>query len=316
MKSLGEAITIGKEAGIPVQISHHKAATKSFWGKSEETLALLEETRLESVDITVDQYPYKAGSTSLVTCLPPWAHEGGMERLLERLKDPELRKRIQSDIIGGLLGWENFAGELGWENVYVTSVKTDENKPVEGKNLLEIQEHRGDTDPYTSLFDLILEEEGAAGMIIFAMDEGDVRRIMRHPLQMVGTDSGASSTTGFMRRGKPHPRGYGSYPKILGKYVRDYGILTLEEAIRKMTSFPAQRFGLQTRGVLRPGIQADIVVLNPETVIDTATYQEPHQLPKGIEHVIVNGKITVDASKPLGTLSGRTLRRGRNQSRR
>lgn len=309
MESLGEAIAIGKEADIPVQISHHKAATKSFWGKSVDTLTLLEKTRIEGVDITVDQYPYKAGSTSLVTCLPPWAHEGGMERLLERLKDPGLRRKMQGDIKDGLLGWENFAGELGWENVCVTSVKTDENKCVEGKNLLEIQEHRGDADPYTSLFDLILEEEGAAGMVIFAMDEGDVRRIMRHPLQMVGTDSGARGTTGFMRRGKPHPRGYGTYPKVLGRYVREWGVLTLEEAIRKMTSFPAQRFGLQYRGLLKPGMVADIVVFNPDTVVDTATYQEPHQLPKGIDHVMVSGEITVQSSEPLGTLAGRTLRK-------
>jgi N-acyl-D-amino-acid deacylase len=309
MESLGEAIAIGKEAGIPVQISHHKAATKSFWGKSVDTLNFLEKTRIEGVDITVDQYPYKAGSTSLVTCLPPWAHEGGMERLLERLKDLGLRRKMQDNIKDGILGWENFAGELGWENVYVTSVKTDENKYAEGKNLLEIQEHRGDPDPYTSLFDLILEEEGAAGMVIFAMDEEDVRRIMRHPLQMVGTDSGASGTSGYMRRGKPHPRGYGTYPRVLGRYVRESGSLTLEEAIRKMTSFPAQRFGLQSRGLLKPGMVADIVVFNPDTVIDTATYEEPHQLPKGVEHVMVNGEITVQSSEPQGTLAGRTLRK-------
>ena len=309
MESLGEAIAIGKEAEIPVQISHHKAATKSFWGKSEETLALLEETRLEGLDITVDQYPYTAGSTSLVTCLPPWAHEGGMERLLERLKNSGLRRKMQEDIKSGLPGWENFAGELGWKNVYVTSVKTDENKYAEGKNLLEIQEHRGDADPYTSLFELILEEEGVTGMVIFAMNEEDVRRIMRHTLQMVGTDSGASGTTGYMRRGKPHPRGYGTYPRVLGRYVRESGALTLEEAIRKMTSFPAQRFGLQSRGLLKPGMVADIVVINPDTVVDTATYQEPHQLPKGIEHVMVNGEITVQSSEPLGTLAGRTLRK-------
>jgi N-acyl-D-amino-acid deacylase len=309
LKSLGEAISIGKEVEIPVQISHHKAATKSFWGKSIDTLTLLEKTRIEGVDITVDQYPYQAGSTSLVTCLPPWAHEGGMERLLERLQDPELRKRIRGDIESGLPGWENFAGELGWENVYVTSVKTDMNRYAEGKNLFEIQEHRGDPDPYTSLFDLILEEDGAAGMVIFAMDEVDVQRIMRHPLQMVGTDSGASGTTGFMRRGKPHPRGYGTYPKVLGRYVRESGNLTLEEAIRKMTSFPAQRFGLHGRGLLKPGMVADIVVINPNTVVDTATYQEPHQLPKGIEHVMVNGEITVQQSVPLGNLAGRTLRK-------
>ncbi len=309
MESLGEAIAIGKEAGIPVQISHHKAATKSFWGKSVDTLNLLEKTRSEGVDITVDQYPYKAGSTSLVTCLPPWAHEGGIERLLERLKDPGLRQKMQGDIEDGLPGWENFAGELGWQNVYVTRVRTDGNKYAEGKNLLEIQEHRGDADPYISLFDLILEEEGAAGMVIFAMDEEDVLRIMRHSLQMVGTDSGASGTTGFMRRGKPHPRGYGTYPRVLGKYVRESGTLTLEEAIRKMTSFPAQRFGLQSRGLLKPGMVADIVAFNPDTVIDTATYEEPHQLPKGVEHVIVNGEITVQSSEPQGTLAGRTLRK-------
>jgi len=309
MESLDEAIAIGKEAGIPVQISHHKAATKSLWGKSVDTLALLEKTRIEGVDITVDQYPYIAGSTSLVTCLPPWAHEGGMERLLERLKDQGLRRKIQGDIENGLPGWENFAGELGWQSIYVTSVKTDENKYAEGKNLLEIQEHRGDADPYTSLFDLILEEDGAAGMVIFAMDEEDVRRIMRHPLQMVGTDSGASGTTGYMRRGKPHPRGYGTYPRVLGRYVRESGALTLEQAIRKMTSFPAQRFGLQSRGLLKPGMVADIVVVDPDTVVDTATYQEPHQLPKGIEYVMVNGEITVQSSEPLGTLAGRTLRK-------
>jgi N-acyl-D-aspartate/D-glutamate deacylase len=146
-------------------------------------------------------------------------------------------------------------------------------------------------------------------MVIFAMDEEDVQRIMRHPLQMVGTDSGASGTTGFMRRGKPHPRGYGTYPRVLGRYVRESGVLTLEEAIRKMTSFPAQRFGLQSRGLLKPGMVADIVVFNPDTVIDTATYEEPHQLPKGVEHVIVNGEITVQSSEPQGTLAGRTLRK-------
>ncbi len=232
-----------------------------------------------------------------------------MERLLERLKDQGLRRKIQGDIENGLPGWENFAGELGWQSIYVTSVKTDENKYAEGKNLLEIQGHRGDADPYTSLFDLILEEDGAAGMVIFAMDEEDVRRIMRHPLQMVGTDSGGSSTTGYMRRGKPHPRGYGTYPRVLGRYVRESGNLTLEQAIRKMTSFPAQRFGLQSRGLLKPGMVADIVVINPDTVVDTATYQEPHQLPKGIEHVMVNGEITVQSSEPLGTLAGRTLRK-------
>lgn len=309
MEALREAIAIGERAGIPVQVSHHKAAHREVWGRSAETLAMMEEARKKGVDITADQYPYRAGATSLATLLPPWAHEGGMERLLERLRDPELRGRMRRDIEEGLPGWENFAGELGWENVYVTYVITDGNKPLEGKNLGEIREARGDPDEYTSLFDLLLEEEGAAGMIIFSMEEEDVRRIMKHPLQMVGTDSGSSSTTGFMRRGKPHPRGFGSYPKILGRYVREHGVLGLEEAVRKMTSFPAQRFGLLDRGLLRPGMWADVVVFDPDTVIDRATYQDPHQYPEGIEYVLVNGEVTVDEGEYTGALAGRTLRK-------
>jgi N-acyl-D-amino-acid deacylase len=309
MASLREAIEIGERVGIPVQISHHKAASKTVWGKSVETLKMLEDARERGVDVTVDQYPYRAGSTSLVTVLPPWAHEGGMERLLKRLEDPELTARMERDIVEGILGWENFGGELGWENIYVTSVKSDENKVVEGKNLCEIKELRGDPDEFTSLFQLLSEEEGAVSMVLFAMKEDDVRRIMAHPLQMVGTDSGSASPTGFMRRGKPHPRSYGSYPKILGRYVREHGVLRLEQAIRKMTSFPAQRFGIHDRGLLKPGMWADIMVFNPETVIDKATYQDPHQFPEGIEYVIVNGEITAEKGEYRNVLAGRTLRK-------
>jgi N-acyl-D-amino-acid deacylase len=308
-ESLKEAISIGEKAGIPVQISHHKAASKSVWGKSMETLRMLEEARAKGIDVTVDQYPYRAGATSLSTCLPPWAQDGGMSDLLKRLEDPELREKMKKDIDEGIPGWENFAGELGWNNIMVSSVNSEDRKVYEEKNLEEIREMRGDPDTHTTLFDLILEEEGAVGMIIFAMKEDDVRRIMKHPLQMVGTDSSASATEGYMSSGKPHPRGYGTYPKILGRYVKKHRVLRLEEAVRKMTSFPSQRFGILDRGLLMPGMWADIVVFDPKKIIDKATYQNPHQYPDGIEYVVVNGQVSVEQGKNTGVLAGRTLRK-------
>jgi len=309
MKALNEALEIGEEAGIPVQISHHKVASKSIWGMSRETLKMFEDARARGIDVTVDQYPYKAGSTSLMTLLPPWAHSGGNESALERLRNTEERERMRREIEEGIPGWENFAGELGWENVFVTSVKTDENKAVEGMNMVQVKEHRGAPDEFTALYELLLEEEGAAGMVIFYGDEDDVKRIMRHPLQMVGTDSGCCNVEGPFRRGKPHPRHYGTYPRILGRYVREEKTLRLEDAIRRMTSFPAQRFGLFDRGVVRPGMWADITVFNTETIIDMATYEDPHQFPAGIEYVLVNGVITIEKGIYTGAHAGRTLRK-------
>lgn len=309
MKALREAIEVGEKAGIPVQISHHKVASKVLWGSSVESLELFERARERGVDVTFDQYPYKAGSTGLMTLLPPWVHDGGNEAALERLRDPELRARMSKEIMEGITGWENFAGELGWKNVYVTSVKTDENRHLEGLNLEEVKEARGASDEFTGLYQLLLEEEGAAGMVIFYGDEGDVVRIMQHPLHMVGTDAGCCTVEGPFCKGKPHPRHYGTYPKILGTYVRETGVLRWEQAIRKMTSFPAQRFGILDRGLLRPGMFADISVIDPRTVAEVSTYKDPHQFPKGIEYVIVNGKVVIEKGKYTGVLAGRTLRK-------
>ena len=309
MKALSEAIEIGEKGGLPVQISHHKIASKSIWGHSVQSLKLFEEARARGVDVTVDQYPYKAGSTGLMTLLPPWVHDGGNEAALERLKDPKLRERMRREIEKGIPGWENFAGELGWENVYVTSVKTDENRPVEGMNMVEVKDHRGAPDEFTALYQLLLEEEGVASMVIFYGDEDDVKRIMQSPLHMVGTDAGCCTVEGPFCKGKPHPRHYGTYPKILGTYVREEKTLRLEEAIRKMTSFPAQRFGLLERGLLRPGMCADLTIFDPATVAERSTYKDPHQFPSGIEYVVVNGKVAVDGGKYTGALAGRTLRK-------
>ena len=309
MAALNEAIEVGEKGGLPVQISHHKIASSSLWGSSVETMKMFEAARERGLDITVDQYPYKAGSTSLMTLLPPWAHDGGLEAALERLRDPKLRARMTKDIEEGIDGWENFAKELGWENVFVTSVVSEENKPIEGMNMVEIKEHRGADDEFHALYEVLLEEEGAPGMVIFYGDEEDVKHIMRHPLHMVGTDAGCCTVEGPFCRGKPHPRHYGTYPKILGKYVREEKVISWEEAIRKMTSFPAQRFGILDRGLLRPGMCADITIFDPETVIDKATYKDPHNFPVGIPYVIVNGKITINKGKYTGVLAGKTLRK-------
>jgi N-acyl-D-amino-acid deacylase len=309
MKALNEAIEVGEKGGIPVQISHHKIASSTLWGSSVETMKMFEAARERGLDITVDQYPYKAGATSLMTLLPPWAHDGGLEKALDRLRDHELRSKMKKDIEDGIEGWENFAKELGWENVFVTSVISDENKPIEGMNMVEIKEHRGADDEFHALYEVLLEEEGAAGMVIFYGDEEDVKRIMMHPLHMVGTDAGCCTVEGPFCRGKPHPRHYGTYPKILGKYVREEKVISWEDAVRKMTSFPAQRFGILDRGLLRPGMYADITIFDPETVIDKATYKDPHNFPVGIPYVIVNGKIVIDRGKYTGVLAGKTLRK-------
>lgn len=309
LTAVEEAIAIGERAGVSVQISHHKASGTKNWGKSVETLRMIEAARERGIDVTVDQYPYRAGATALSILLPPWAHDGGADKLLERLQDKELREKMRKDIEKGLPDWENLAVSDGWENVFVTYVMTKANKIVEGKNLLEIMELRGDADIFTTLFDLLLEEEASPAMVSFGMHEEDIQRIMQHPLQMVSTDAGSGTITGPFSQGKPHPRRYGTYPRILGKYVREEHVLRLEEAIRKMTSFPAQKGGLYDRGVLRSGMTADITIFDPQTIIDKATYEDPHQFPDGIQHVIVNGHIAVEKGKYTGELAGKTLRK-------
>ncbi|MBN1683283.1 D-aminoacylase [Candidatus Bathyarchaeota archaeon] len=309
VKSVKEAITIGEKANVPVQISHHKAACKAVWGKSKTTLRLIEKAREKGIDITVDQYPYEAGATGLINLIPPWAHDGGRDKLLERLADTKQREKMRKDIKEGISGWENFAGELGWENVMVSSIKSDKNKKYEGKTMDVIAEEMKEKDAFDALWKLLLEEEGTPGMIIFCMEEGDIKRIMASPYQMVGTDSSSVCIRGPFSHGKPHPRHFGTYPRVLGKYVREENVLRFEEAIRKMTSFPAQRFGILDRGIIRPGMFADIVIIDQDKIMDKATFENPHQYPEGIPYVIVNGKITVDKGKYIKVLAGKTLRK-------
>jgi len=294
LESIDEVLKVGWRTGVPVHISHFKASGEGNWGRSTEALEKLEQGRGEEIDVTFDQYPYTAGSTFLSSLLPHWAHEGGTEKMLGRLMDPEIRARIADRMTDGDQGGRS----PSWDKILVTSVKTGENKGLEGMSVEDIAEVRG-REPAEAVLDLILEEENAATMVSFTMSEDDIRNIMRHPLQMVCTDG--------IVLGRPHPRAYGSFPRVLGRYVRE-GMLRLEEAVRKMTSLPAQRFGLLDRGVLRPGFKADITVFDPDKVIDTATYEDPIRYPEGIEYVVVNGVMTVEGGEHTGQRAGEVIR--------
>ncbi|MDP8921554.1 MAG: amidohydrolase family protein [Chloroflexota bacterium] len=292
-----EAVEIGERAGVPVQLSHLKAAGRENHGRADELLRLIERGRERGVEVTGDQYPYDAGSTRMAALLPPWSQEGGRELLLERLTVPAERERIKRDFAEGIPGWEDLAGAGGWENVRVSSV--DRNPAYLGKSIRQIADEQG-KDPVDALCDVLLEERGRPTIVVRMMDERDVRTIMRHPLVMVGSDA-------IVTRGKPHPRTWGTYPRVLGRYAREAGLLSLSEAVRKMTSFPAQKFGLWDRGLVRPGLAADLVVFDAATVLDRATPEDPEQPPLGMPHVLVNGAFAVRDGRYTGARAGRVL---------
>lgn len=304
MEAIEEAFEIGRQADIPVHISHHKIAGRTNWGRSEETLSAFEKARADGIQVTCDQYPYLAGSTYLAALLPPQIQAESPDVFARKLKDPAVRKRVRGEIEAGLIGhWENLIKGAGFEAIIVSSAPR--HTEYLGKSLADIAENE-DRDPFDVLFDLLAVEKLAATMVIFLMNEEDVVRIMKSPLTMIGTDG----IPGFGSN-KFHPRMSGTFPRILGRYVRDKGELGLEEAVRKMTSLPAQTFGLKRKGLLREGFDADIVLFNPFTVIDMSTFEEPRQAPVGIEWVLVNGEIAVENGRVTGARSGRVLRRGR-----
>ena len=297
--SIDEVAKIGRDAGIHVHVSHFKASGSQNWGKAGEAIAKVEAYRRDGVEFTVDQYPYIAGSTFLSSLLPISAHEGGTDQMLARLRDPSEREQIRELIA------ESRGLDWGWHSILITSVKTEKNKPHEGLNLREIADRRGE-DPVETLFNIIQEEENAATMVSFSMSEEDVRTIMESPFQMACTDG--------IVLGKPHPRAYGSFPRILGRYVKE-GVIRLEDAIRKMTSLPAQTFGISDRGLLKPGMHADITIFDPDKVIDKATYKDPIQFPDGIEYVIVNGTVTVENGVHTGKRAGKVLKHNKTRVR-
>lgn len=307
-ESLAEVFEIARRAQIPAEIWHLKTAYKKNWGRMPEVLKQIQKARTSGLDITADIYPYVAGSTSLSACLPPWALEGGTDKMIERLRDPQMRARLKREISEDHKEWENiYLGSGGPGGVLISAVVNRDLDALQGKRLSEIAQEQK-KDPLDALFDLLLADHGATSAIYFMMSEDDMRAAMKAPFVSFCTDSGSRATDGPLAGSKSHPRGWGSYPRILGRYVRDEHLLSLESAIHKMTGAPAARVGLRERGLLRTGMFADITIFDPKRVIDRATFEDPNQYPVGIEYVLVNGQISVDKGQRTSTLSGQVLR--------
>lgn len=308
MEALEETIRIGREAQIPVEIFHLKVAGKPNWGKMPAVIQRIEKARAEGVDLAADQYPYLAGATALDASLPRWAHEGGREKLLARLKDPGARARMKREMEAGSQGWENFfylAG--GGPGIMLAGVLNPDLLPLQGKTIAQISAERK-KDPVETLFDILLQDNDQTGAIYFIMSEEDVRTALRQPWVSLGLDAGAARTDGPLAEIRPHPRAYGSAARWLARYVRDEKLLPLEEAIRKMTSLAAQRLNLNDRGLLKPGFFADLAVFDLARVQDRAAFENPAQYAEGFRYVLVNGKPALDNGEFTGALAGRVLR--------
>ena len=306
--SMKEVFEIARRAHIPAEIWHFKTAYQKNWGRMPEMLRRIEAARRQGLKITADVYPYVAGSTSLSACLPPWALAGGTDRMIARLKDPATRARLKQEIAADSNAWENiYLGSGGPSGILIGSVVNRDLESSQGKRLSEIATAQN-KDPLDALFDFIIADRGQTGAIFFMMSEADMNAALKSPLVSICTDSSARATDGPLAGSKSHPRGWGTYPRILGHYVRDLHLMPLELAIHKMTGLPASNVGLKQRGLIREGYFADITIFDPKTVIDRATFEEPNQYPVGINFVIVNGQIEVDNAQRTPALAGRVLR--------
>ena len=299
IESMEEVITIARESGVKIHFSHFKICGKNNWHLIKDIVALLDKCKEEGIEISYDQYPYVAGSTMLGVIIPPWAHAGGTDELVKRLGNSADREKMKNDIINGIPGWDNFIDFAGFEGIYVTSVKTKANEDCIGKNLLEIAEMRG-KDKFDAVFDLLKEEENAVGMYDYYGKDEHVVTFMTREESNICTDG--------LLAGKPHPRVYGSFPRVIGKFVREMKAMSLEEAIYKMTNKPAKTFKIENRGLLKEGYFADIVIFDENTTIDKGTFIDPIQFPEGISYVIVNGEIVIDNYEKNEKLAGKVIR--------
>ena len=302
LESITEIVSIGRDAGVRVHISHIKTAGRQNWQKADRAISIIEEARHRGVQLTCDRYPYVASSTDLDSLLPSWAFEGGNDREFERILHEETRGRLRAELLAQ-------AGDAAyWEGVIISSVMTEKNRWMEGRSISRISADRGTAETETVL-DILAEEHLRVGAIFLSMNEDNLRKFLSLPYCAVGSDSSARCLDGPTRRGKPHPRTFGTFPRFIGRYIRDCGLMPLPEAVHRATMLPATIFGLKTRGQLKEGMRADITIFDPGTIIDRATFEEPFTRPEGILYVLVNGTAAVWEGRATGRLAGRMISR-------
>jgi len=304
--AIDEAIGIGRDAGLPVVIYHLKVGAKANWGRMNEAVAAIEKANAAGLQVSATMYPYTAGGTGLAATLPLWVQEGGREKMLERLKDPATRAKARQEIETKLDGWENLLMAATFDGIQVASAPKDFDQSVIGKRISQIATERK-ADPWEVYFQLLIESGGRIGALYHMMSEEDVATGLRAKFVTIGTDSSALRSEGVLAQGSPHPRSYGTFPRVLGKYARDEKVLSLPEAIHRMTGLAASQIGVRDRGLIRDRHIADLVVFNAATIKDTATYERPHQYPTGIEYVVVNGVTVLNPKGLTGARPGRPV---------
>jgi N-acyl-D-aspartate/D-glutamate deacylase len=318
MEAVKEAIAIGERAGVGVDVIHLKIADQKLWGKMDRIVELIEQARKRGVNVQANVYPYTRGNNDLASIIPPWAHEGGAVRMLERLKDSKLRERLKKEIREGLPGWYNHYTAVGgdWSRMLVSGKGKYEGLTMDRVIETRTRGKKPVPDSLDVLFDILIEEGGSVSTVYAHHTEKDMQRALVQPWCSIGSDGSALSIEGTLRRGNPHPRSFGTFPRVFGRYVRELKVLRLEDAVRKMTSLNAAKIGLLDRGLLRAGSFADVTIFDADRVIDRATYAQPFQYGEGIEYVIVNGVVVLERGKHTGARPGRALRFAREPVRR
>ena len=306
--SLEETKYIGLGAGVPVHVSHLKLADPQMWGQTDALFQWFDAANTAGLQATFDVYPYTRGCSGILRLLPPWSKEGGVKDTIRRLTDPETRERVLRDCRNGIPGWENLAENIGWQNVFLTSFKKEENQPFEGLTVAEIAAQMG-LDPWEAYLDLVVDEEAQTGILVASMSTADMERIITHPKSIIVSDGAAQSLRPDRNYGFKHPRAYGTQTKVLREFVREKKLLTLEEAVQKMTAMPAEMLGMKGRGKIKQGNFADIVVFDPETVSDMSNFTDLQRAPVGIETVIINGQIALRHSNVICKTAGRLIRK-------